>query len=195
MSAVKGIDQVTIIDRLLSRTFLRLLPKWVTPNHITNFRFLTIPFVILLTSIEQYEWGMLLFAVSAFSDALDGALARTTDQITDWGKMFDPLADKILIGTVAVILIPRFFSVWLAVIIVVIELFIILHAYHKKNYEGETLQAEKSGKAKMVFQSVGIGALFAYTIIPIPIFLVLAKDLLYLAVIFALIQIIVYRSI
>ncbi len=187
--------KITISDKILSGSFLKLLPKWVTPNHITIFRFLTIPFVILLITIEQYAWGSVLFIISAFSDALDGALARTTDQITDWGKMFDPLADKLLIGTVAVILIPKFLSVWLAVTIVTIELIIILSAYYQKHYQNVTIQSEKSGKAKMLFQSVGVGALFIYMALPIPIFIIIAQYTLYIAILFALIQMLIYRSI
>jgi len=187
--------KITIFDKIFAKSFLKLLPKWVTPNHITIFRFLTIPFVILLITIEQHAWGAALFTISAFSDALDGALARTTNQITDWGKMFDPLADKLLIGTVAVILIPKFLSVWLAIVIVTIELIIILSTYYQKHYQDTTIQSEKTGKAKMVFQSVGVGALFVYMALPIPIFIVIAQYTLYVAILFALIQMLVYRSI
>ncbi len=187
--------KITLSDKILAGSFLRLLPKWVTPNHVTIFRFLTIPFVLLLITTKEYGLGTVLFIVSAFSDALDGALARTTNQITDWGKMFDPLADKLLIGTVAVVLIPRFLSVWLAVAIVVIELIIILSAYYQKHYQKVNIQADKSGKAKMVFQSVGVSALFLYMAIPLPLFIIIAQYTLYTAVLFALIQMLVYRSI
>jgi len=187
--------KITLSDKILAKSFLRLLPKWFTPNHITIFRFLTIPFVILLITIEQYGWGATLFIVSAFSDALDGALARTTDQITDWGKMFDPLADKLLIGTVAVILIPKFLSVWIAVAIVIIELLIILSAYYQKRYKNANIHSEKSGKVKMIFQSVGVGALFVYMVMPSLVLIVIAQYALYVAILFALVQMLVYRSI
>mgnify|MGYP000744797248 CR=1 FL=1 len=183
------------IDKILAKSFLKLLPKWITPNHITIFRFLTIPFIILLITVEQYGWGATLFIVSAFSDALDGALARTTKQITDWGKMFDPLADKTLIGTVGVILIPKFLNVWIAVVIVTIELVIILSVYYQKHYQNVNIQSEKSGKIKMIFQSVGVGLLFLYMAISIPIFIIIAQYLLYFAIFFALIQMLVYKSI
>ena len=188
-------EKITVSDKILAKLFLIFLPKWVTPNHVTIFRFLTIPFVVLLITTEQYGWGAILFIVSAFSDALDGALARTTNQITDWGKMFDPLADKLLIGIVAVILIPKFLNVWIAVAIVTIELIIILSAYYQKRYQNANIQSEKSGKVKMLFQSVGVGALFVYMVMPIPVLVVVAQYTLYLAILFALIQMLVYRSI
>ena len=185
----------TKLDKIFAKMFLRFLPKWVTPNHITIFRFLTIPFVVLLITAEQYGFGAALFIISAFSDALDGALARTANQITDWGKMFDPLADKLLIGIVAVILIPKFLSIWIAVIIITIELIIILNAYYQKRYLNADVHSEKSGKVKMIFQSTGVSALFIYMVVPIPLLIVIAQYTLYAAILFALIQMVVYRSI
>src|SRR3990167_2399717 len=97
--------QASKTDKLVSKIFLKIFPSWITPNHITIFRFLTIPFIILLLVSEEYFFGVILFSVSAFSDMADGALARVTNQITEWGKMSDPLADKMLVGSVAAIII------------------------------------------------------------------------------------------
>ncbi|MEK7552564.1 MAG: CDP-alcohol phosphatidyltransferase family protein, partial [Patescibacteria group bacterium] len=97
-------------DQLLAKTVIPLLPRRTTPNQITTFRFLTVPVVFFLLIFGSYFWAGIVFLVAAFSDALDGALARTTDRITDWGKLFDPLADKLLIGGTAAILVTRFLS-------------------------------------------------------------------------------------
>jgi len=188
-------NNITIIDKVIAATLLKLLPAWITPNHITIFRFLTIPFIIFLLVVEQHTIGVILFVLSASSDALDGALARTTNQITDWGKMFDPLADKLLIGSVAVVLIPKFLNPYLALVIIIIELFLILNAYYKKHYLGATIEAKKAGKVKMIFQSLGIGALFIYILAPIPALLALASYSLYASIAFALVSLIVYKSI
>jgi CDP-diacylglycerol--glycerol-3-phosphate 3-phosphatidyltransferase len=187
--------KVTRSDKFLAATFLKLLPSWVTPNHLTIFRFLSIPFVLLLLVGEEYIFAMILFVISAFSDALDGALARTQDKITNWGKLFDPLADKLLIGTTAVILIPKFLSIWLAFSIIFIELVIVLGAYYKKRYQGVTVQSEKFGKIKMIFQSVGVSILFVYMIFPISILLLTAQYVLYAAVAFAFVQMLIYKSV
>ncbi len=187
--------KVTKSDKFLAFTFLKLLPSWVTPNHLTIFRFLSIPFILLFLVGEKYIFGVILFIVSAFSDALDGALARTQDKITNWGKLFDPLADKLLIGTTAVILIPKFLSIWLAFTIISIELIIILGAYYKKRYKGVTVQSEKFGKIKMILQSVGVSVLFVYMIFPISILLISAQYILYLAVLLASVQMLTYESV
>lgn len=187
-------QDITIIDRVIAKVFLSLLPKWVTPNHITIFRFITIPFVIAMLLLEYYAAGIAIFLLSAFSDALDGALARVTGQITDWGKMFDPLADKLLIGSTAIILIPKFLSVYIALAIIVLELVIILNAYYRKRYQHITIDAHKSGKAKMIFQSVGILLLISYIFVPFAPLLVAAEYLFYVAIIFAVISVIIYNS-
>ncbi|HEU5114247.1 MAG TPA: CDP-alcohol phosphatidyltransferase family protein, partial [Candidatus Paceibacterota bacterium] len=104
---VTYLTRATPIDRLLSRTFLKLVPKSVTPNQITKFRLITIPFIGLLLGFNYYIPGAILFLFSAFSDALDGALARTERKITTWGTLYDPIADKLLIGLVSVIIVSK----------------------------------------------------------------------------------------
>jgi len=185
---------ITIIDRFLAKVFLPLLPKWVTPNNITIFRFITIPFVIAALVLEYYLVGVVIFSISAFSDALDGALARTSGQVTDWGKMFDPLADKLLIGSTAIILIPKFLSAYIALAIIVLELIIILNAYYRKHYQNITIDAHKSGKAKMIFQSVGMIALIGYIFVPYAPLLVAAEYLFYTAIVFTVISVFIYNS-
>ncbi len=68
--------KITVIDRILEKTVLKLVPGFVTPNHITIFRYATIPFVAYFLWYDKILIGGLLFSFSAFTDALDGALAR-----------------------------------------------------------------------------------------------------------------------
>src|SRR3989344_1327137 len=118
-------------DWLLAHSVLRLVPRFVVPNYITALRFLLVPAVFFLLIYGHYRYGGLLFIIAAFTDALDGALARTTDQITDWGKIFDPLADKLLVGSTATVLVTRFLNFYLAGAIVGVELVLILIGYWK----------------------------------------------------------------
>ena len=115
---------------------------------------------------EQYGIAIPVFTISAFSDALDGALARETDRITDWGKLFDPLADKLLIGSVAAITVLKFLGMWMVLIIVGIELLLILVASYKRYIGRKAIEAGKIGKMKMVLQSVGVGLLLVYAVYP-----------------------------
>src|SRR5262245_56464898 len=101
-------------DRLLAATILRIVPESVTPNQITVARFLLTPFVILTLALGRYSFGVPFFLFAAFTDLLDGALARTRSQVTDWGTLWDPIADKLLIGSAIVVLIFREFPIGMA---------------------------------------------------------------------------------
>jgi len=182
-------------DLLLSRTALRLVPKAITPNYITVLRFILVPIVFFLFIYGYYRLGAILFILAAFTDALDGALARTTDQITEWGKVFDPLADKLLIGSVAAVLVTRFLNFYLAGAIVGVELFLILFGYWKKYYRKAKIEANYLGKTKMISQSVGLGVLCLAIVIHSPILILMATAILYLSVTFAILSLFGYRSI
>lgn len=188
-------NQLTATDKILAKTLLPLIPRFVTPNSVTWFRFVSIPFVAYLLVSEQYVPGLALFLISAFSDAVDGSLARTRNQVTEWGKMYDPFADKLLIGVATVILVSRFLNIYLAATIIGLELFLLVGALYRKRTQGIPIEAEISGKVKMVLQSLGIGALLVSIIFNIPAFLTIAGYLLYLAIVFAIISLVVYKSI
>jgi len=187
------VAKVTIIDKFINATLLWLIPKWVRPNYVTSFRFISIPFIIYFLIIEDYSVALPFFVISAVSDAVDGALARTRNQITDWGIVFDPLADKLLIGIVGWILISKFINPFLAMIIIVLELILISSAYFR--FKGEVVPAKTAGKIKMVLQCVGVGEILLFTVVNSPIILVFATYTLWLAIFFALISVFVYKSI
>jgi len=179
-------------DRFLAVTFLKVLPKRVTPNQITIFRFFTVPFVAYFVYRGIYLPALILFAISAFTDALDGALARTTNRITEWGKTFDPLADKILIGLTTIMLVPRYLGINLAIVILAIDMLLIGSAYFFKNTRGKHIRANWWGKIKMILQSLGVSVLLLYAVVSIPIILLVAQYLLYASVIFAVISAVTY---
>ncbi len=98
----------------------------------------------------------LLFVVAASTDRLDGWLARRSGQVTDLGKLLDPIADKVLIGTALVLLsalgdLPW----WVTVVILVRELGITAMRFLLLRYV--VLPASRGGKLKTVLQSVAIG--------------------------------------
>ncbi len=187
--------QLTVTDKMLKATLLPLIPRFVTPNMVTWFRIVTVPFIVYLLVHEQYAWGLLLFVISALSDAVDGALARTRDQISEWGKVYDPVADKLLIGVATFILVSKLLNWYLAATIIGIEIFLMVSAYYRKRFRGIPIEAEFSGKIKMVLQSFGIGALLVSVVFSLPAFLTIASYLLYLSIIFAIISLVVYRAV
>jgi CDP-diacylglycerol--glycerol-3-phosphate 3-phosphatidyltransferase len=190
---VTYLTKITAIDRFLERTFLRLLPASVTPNQITKWRLISVPVVGVLFSFNFYLIGTIIFLFAALSDALDGALARTKKQITTWGTLYDPVADKLLVGTVAVIVISKYISGHLALTIIIIETLLIASSYFR--YKGRVVPAKTMGKTKMILQCVGIIVLLLYIITKIPVFLAAATGILYIGVIFGLLSLLVFRSI
>lgn len=190
---VTYLTRVTPIDRLLAKTLLKLVPDGVTPNLITKFRLISIPFVAILLGLDFYVSGTILFVLAAISDALDGALARTKRKITTWGTLYDPIADKLLIGAVATIVITKYIDTYLALAIVLIEVFLVASAYFR--YKGRVVPAKTMGKTKMILQCVGIGLLLLGVVLHAPILITVATYILYLAVIFGLLSLFVFRSI
>jgi len=180
-------------DRLLNWSVLRFVPQWMTPNKITVVRFICVPVVAFLLLSHSYLWGGILFAFAAFTDALDGARARVEDEVTSWGKVADPLADKLLIGTVAVILVVHYIGVWVAVAVIGIDLILVVRALFMLSQK-KKVEANRAGKAKMLFQSVALVSLFIYIVSSIPLFLVIATYLLYVAIVFAVVSLILYAS-
>ena len=178
-------------DKILAKTVLRLFPKFVLPNHITVFRFIATPAVAVLVSYEQYYIGLIAFLIVAFTDALDGAMARTRNQITEWGKIYDPLADKILIGSMVFIIVLRYIDFWTAIIIIGLEFIIILTAWIRMRI-GAKVQANLWGKIKMWLQVIGVVILLLSIIFNWAALLPFASGVLYLAIAFAIVSLLTY---
>lgn len=182
-----GGPHLHFVDDFLNATILRLIPHTVSPNAITVLRFILVPVVVTLLLIESYAWGAAVFAIAALTDALDGAMARTRGQITKWGIIADPLADKLLIGTTALILVTRYVGLGVALVVIGIEVALVGRAIYRYVY-GKSAGANAMGKTKMVLQCVALLALFVYVLSGAALFLTLAEWGLYLAIFFALVS-------
>ena len=77
---------------------------WTAPNQITLLRLIFIPFVIISVFDGDWRWALGLLIAAALSDALDGLLARTLHQQTLLGQYLDPLADKMLLSSLFLVL-------------------------------------------------------------------------------------------
>jgi len=146
-------------DRILAKILLPVIPHWIKPNHLTVLRFILIPPVVYLLWLENWNLLVPLFVFAGSTDMLDGSLARVRKQITLWGTIADPAADKLLIGSVAVLFIAREVSFLLAFVLVFMEILIVLGAWSRQR-RGEYLSANWSGKIKMLLQVVGLVFLF-----------------------------------
>jgi len=87
----------------------RYLSNWKTiPNYISFVRILLIPVFAVLFYNDQLIWALIVVVVSGLTDFVDGKIARKFNQVSDLGKLLDPLADKLTQITLAILLFIEF---------------------------------------------------------------------------------------
>ena len=184
-------EKLAWYDNIVAATLLKLFPKRVLPNHVTVFRFITTPLVALLMYYEHYFIGLFAFLVVASSDFIDGAMARTRNQITNWGKIYDPVADKVLIASMVFIIVLRYIDFWTSIIIIGLEIIIVFTAWIKIR-KGINTQANRWGKIKMLLQTAGVIILLISIVFNWANLIPLASSVLYLAIAFAIVSLLTY---
>jgi CDP-diacylglycerol--glycerol-3-phosphate 3-phosphatidyltransferase len=151
---------------------------WNLPNIITLARILITPVIALLPFIEGFVPKLIafvVFLVAAVSDIYDGRLARRRNQITDLGKLLDPIADKLLLLATLIPIysisqlrrdlygIPVWGSIplWVCLLLLSREFAMTaLRAWAARR--GVVIAAHRSGKLKATFQYIFIGATIAW---------------------------------
>ncbi len=132
--------------------------KFNVPNKITIIRISLIPLfaVILLVDIPYKNvLSAFIFGMLSVSDFLDGYFARKKKQVTEFGKLIDPIADKLLISIALIFLIGKGVELWMAVVIIARE--VIITAIRIYLIPSKLIvPASNFGKAKTVVQSVAI---------------------------------------
>lgn len=138
------------------------------PNYLSLARIVLVPLlvVILLTpfaedylGISSYALAIAIFLAASFTDILDGHLARRRNQVSNLGKLLDPIADKLLVSAALIVLVEKHLApAWVVVVILGRE-FIITGLRSMAAAEGIIMQAQTSGKIKMWAQCVAIVAL------------------------------------
>lgn len=141
------------------------------PNWLTFIRLALIPvFVAFLIEPSRASLNIaaIIFVLAAITDYADGIIARRYKAITDFGKLFDPLADKILVMAALVMLVAvrddqciSFVPGWMVVLILAREFWVTgLRAYAAK--DGNVVAAKSGGKVKSFLQMVAILALLLH---------------------------------
>jgi len=74
------------------------------PNQLTLLRMIFVPFIVIHLVDGRYLWALAVFVIAGFSDGLDGLLARRLHQQTLLGQYLDPIADKLLLSTMFLVL-------------------------------------------------------------------------------------------
>ncbi|MFC1621658.1 CDP-diacylglycerol--glycerol-3-phosphate 3-phosphatidyltransferase [Candidatus Omnitrophota bacterium] len=139
-------------------------------NRITLFRILIIPFFI--ASVLYYGdtkpylrfVALAIFALAAFSDAIDGGIARSRNQVTELGVMLDPIADKLLIASAFIALsivksIPQDFRIpaWAVLVVLTRDIIIVIGSMIIYFLKGEIkIKPSWLGKVTTFFQMIAI---------------------------------------
>lgn len=127
-----------------------------TANKITIFRICLIPvFLILLYSNARY-WALAVFLIACLSDTADGYIARRFDQVTDFGKFIDPLADKMLVLSAMCVFVERGQMPGWAVAVILFREFAVSGMRLIAVEGGRVIPAGWSGKVKTTMTMIGL---------------------------------------
>lgn len=83
---------------------------WTVPNLLSFIRILLVPVFAVLFSKGELIWAVVVLALSGLSDFFDGKIARRFNQVSELGKILDPIADKLTQATIAIMLFLTFFK-------------------------------------------------------------------------------------
>ncbi|MEI6851079.1 MAG: CDP-alcohol phosphatidyltransferase family protein [Candidatus Saccharibacteria bacterium] len=145
------------IDDLIDKVFLRYIPNTVRPNQITTVRFVLIPIIYWFLAQNDVGIALIIFIIAASTDFIDGAMARTRHQITDLGKVIDPIADKLLIMTALLYIGIEYTLIKIFIVYIIFELFAVLIGYFFSFAIGKPIGANVFGKIKLILQCLSIG--------------------------------------
>jgi cardiolipin synthase (CMP-forming) len=142
------------------------------PNIITMARVIAVPAVAVLAlqggAVADW-WALAIFAAAAASDYLDGWLARLWNQGSEFGRMLDPIADKLLVGVVLLVLVAKGTiagpSLWAAIIILSREILVSGLREYLAGLNVKVL-VTRLAKWKTALQLVALGALLAEPALP-----------------------------
>lgn len=130
------------------------------PNKLTVLRMILVPFFVFFMFMpmipHHYLVALLIFAGASYTDHLDGKIARSRGLVTNFGKLMDPLADKILVISALVCMTEQgLTSAWFVIIIIARE-FLVTSIRLLAVENGRVIPANNWGKAKTVSQMIAI---------------------------------------
>ena len=158
-------------------------------NKLTIFRIILVPIILIipLLNISGDLWGIpltyliidIIFIIASLTDKLDGYIARSRNQITNFGKFLDPIADKILVIVAMLILVETGrLPAWIPAIVVIREFVVSGYRLVAVEKKGKVIAASIWGKIKTATQMVGLiiafidvnsfGAIFKGELIGLP---------------------------
>lgn len=166
------------------------------PNKITIFRVFMIPIFLVFMLVPGIQYGRYIaagiFIVAALSDLADGYIARKQNQVTNFGKFMDPLADKLLVSSALICFVElKLLPAWIVIIIIARE-FIISGFRLIASDNGVVIAAGWWGKLKTNAQM--IMSVMLIIDLDYPIINILEQIAIYLSVVLTVISLVDYMA-
>jgi CDP-diacylglycerol--glycerol-3-phosphate 3-phosphatidyltransferase len=135
------------------------------PNTITLLRISIVPFLFILLLDPGEFWSLILailFVIASITDFFDGYFARKYNLITTMGKFLDPIADKLIVNTAMILMIPiGRIPAWVVAITIIRDLIVdVIRSIASS--EGNYIQASPIGKQKTLAQNIAVTALMIH---------------------------------
>lgn len=127
-----------------------------TASKITMLRMILIPVFLIFLYLGMRYWALAVFIIASASDAVDGYIARHYNQVTNFGKFMDPLADKVLVITAMCYYIEAYQMAAWVVAIVIFREFAVSGLRLIAVEQGRVIAAAKSGKIKTTVTMVAL---------------------------------------
>ena len=138
------------------------------PNKLTMLRIILIPVFLVLVLVESiplhYLWALLVYLIACFTDTLDGHIARSRGLVTDFGKLMDPLADKLLVVAAMLLFVEQHRMPAWALLLVVAREFAVTGLRLIAVDNGRVIAAAWSGKIKTASTMVAICLMLLWNI-------------------------------
>lgn len=136
------------------------------PNKLTVGRVIAVPVFIVAYVMELYFFALVIFILASLTDLLDGQIARKKNLVTNFGKIMDPLADKILVYSALCLFVENaVISSWMLIVILFRE-FTVSGVRTIAASDGRVIAAGMSGKIKTVFQMIAVPLLILAQALP-----------------------------
>ena len=129
------------------------------PNKLTLGRMAAVPFLIAALCLGHYYTAAVIFVLASLTDMLDGMIARKYNLVTNFGKIMDPLADKLLVVSALVCLVELGDVPGWMVIVILAREFTVTGLRIVAAAEGVVIAAGITGKIKTILQMIAVTAL------------------------------------
>lgn len=159
------------------------------PNRLTMLRIILVPVFVVLFKFDYCYAALIVFVAASLTDMLDGKIARARNLITNFGKLMDPLADKILVMSAMLCFVGIGLAPEWVVIVILAREFLVTSLRLIAAGEGRVIAADMFGKCKTVAQMAWIVCgLLAIATDFIGLFAVLTRVLMWLSAALALLS-------